>query len=106
MSQTCAPLTEGVYYILLSLYEPRHGYGIIQLTEELTNGRVKLGAGTIYGALKSLLDKGWIQPVDDDGRKKEYVITNLGKEVLNFEITRLRELFENGNRITRGGIDD
>ncbi len=96
------PLTEGVYYILISLYEPRHGYGIIQLTEQITNGRVKLGAGTIYGAIKSLLDKGWIKPVDDDGRKKEYIITSLGKEILENEILRLKELYENGIRITGG----
>lgn len=96
------PLTEGVYYILLSLYQQRHGYGIIQLTEQLTKGRVKLGAGTIYGAIKTLLDKGWIQPVDDDGRKKEYLITSEGKEIIEYEILRLMELYENGIRITRG----
>lgn len=96
------PLTEGVYYILLSLYEPRHGYGIIQITEELTKGRVKLGAGTIYGAIKTLLDRGLIQPVDDDGRKKEYVITSAGKQMIEYEMSRLMELFENGIRITRG----
>ncbi len=97
-----SPLTEGVYYILLALYEPRHGYGIIQLTEQLTNGRVKLGAGTIYGAIKTLLEKGWIQPLDDDGRKKEYMITSLGKEMIEYEVLRLKELYENGIRITRG----
>jgi len=96
------PLTEGVYYILLALYEPRHGYGIIQLTEQLTNGRVKLGAGTIYGAIKTLVDKGWIKPVDDDGRKKEYVITPAGKDIIEDEILRLKELHDNGIRITRG----
>ncbi|KGR77763.1 PadR family transcriptional regulator [Ureibacillus manganicus] len=99
------PLTEGVYYILLSLYEPRHGYGIIQLTEQLTNDRVKLGAGTIYGAIKTLLDKGWIKPVDDDGRKKEYIITSTGKEMIEYEILRLKELYDNGIRITRGDND-
>ncbi|CAM5223813.1 PadR family transcriptional regulator OS=Ureibacillus acetophenoni OX=614649 GN=SAMN05877842_10373 PE=4 SV=1 [Ureibacillus acetophenoni] len=96
------PLTEGVYYILLALYEPRHGYGIIQLTEQLTESRVKLGAGTIYGAIKTLLDKGWIRSVDDDGRKKEYMITSLGKEMIEYEISRLKELYDNGIRITRG----
>ncbi|MEG0472637.1 MAG: helix-turn-helix transcriptional regulator [Solibacillus sp.] len=90
------PLTEGVYYILLSLYEPRHGYGIMQLTEELSKGRVKLGAGTIYGALKTLQDKKWIEGLDGDGRKKEYVITNLGEEMVQFEVLRLQELHENG----------
>lgn len=103
MPQEHPPLTEGVYYILLSLYEPRHGYGIIQLTEEMTAGRVKLGAGTIYGAIKTLLDRGWIKAFEDDGRKKEYIITDAGKLVIESEISRLRELFDNGIRITGGG---
>lgn len=94
------PLTEGVYYILLALYEPRHGYGIMQLVEELSTGRVKLGAGTIYGALKTLQDKGWIQALDEDGRKKEYQITKQGKEVVIYEINRLHELYENGRKLT------
>ncbi|RKJ27008.1 PadR family transcriptional regulator [Butyricicoccus sp. 1XD8-22] len=106
MSQQHPPLTEGVYYILLSLYEPRHGYGIIQLTQQLTNNRVNLGAGTIYGAIKSLLEKGWIRPIEDDGRKKEYIITNEGKKIIEYEISRLKELFENGIRITGGAKNE
>ena len=102
MKQDLPPLTEGVYYILLSLYEPRHGYGMIQFTEEMTKGRVKLGAGTIYGAIKTLLDRGWIKAFEEDGRKKEYIITEKGKEVIAYEISRLRELFDNGIRITGG----
>ena len=53
-------LTEGVYYILLSLLEPLHGYGIIQKVEKLSGGRVRLAAGTLYGAINTLLEKGWI----------------------------------------------
>lgn len=102
MTQEHPPLTEGVYYILLALYEPRHGYGIMQLVEEMSSGRVRLGAGTIYGAIKTLLERGWIEPLDDDGRKKEYVITETGEKVVEYEILRLRELFDNGIRITRG----
>ena len=55
-------LTESTYYILLSLYHPQHGYGIMQQTEQLSGGRVHLAAGTLYGALTSLCEKGWIQP--------------------------------------------
>ena len=54
-------LTEAVYYILLSLQEPLHGYGIIQNVDKLSGGRVRLAAGTLYGALNTLLDKGWIR---------------------------------------------
>lgn len=65
-------LTEVTDLILLSLYEPRHGYAIIQFVEEVTNGRVLLGAGTLYGALSSLEEKGWIklQSTESTSRKK------------------------------------
>jgi DNA-binding PadR family transcriptional regulator len=96
------PLTEGVYYILLSLYEPRHGYGIMQFVSELSNGRVELGAGTIYGAIKTLVKRKWIVPFDADERKKEYVITDAGKLIVEYEIKRLFELHNNGLLITKG----
>lgn len=94
-------LTEAVYYILLSLIEPMHGYGIMQNVEQLSNGRVKLAAGTLYGAINTLLEKGWITaiPGEKDSRKKEYQITETGRQALRSEIVRLRELIENGNRI-------
>ena len=94
-------LTEAVYYILLSLLTPRHGYGIMQNTELLSGGRVRLAAGTLYGAINSLLEKGWIMalPGEKDSRKKEYVITEEGKAILRTEIQRLNELLENGKRI-------
>ena len=94
-------LTEAVYYILLSLLAPRHGYGIMQNAELLSAGRVKLAAGTLYGAINSLLEKGWIMalPGEKDSRKKEYVITENGKTVLQAELQRLKELVENGMRI-------
>ena len=96
-----APLTESMFYILLSLLQPNHGYGIMQQVEERTKGRVALGAGTLYGALNTLLEKKWttLHSQDDTSRKKkEYLITALGKEVLNEEIARLGELFENGRK--------
>ncbi len=97
-------LTEAVYYILLSLIKPMHGYGIMQNVEQLSNGRVKLAAGTLYGAINTLLEKGWITavPGEKDSRKKEYRITETGRQALEGEILRLRELIENGNRILEG----
>ena len=94
-------LTEAVYYILLSLIEPMHGYGIMQNVEGLSNGRVKLAAGTLYGAINTLLEKGWIValPGEKNSRKKQYQITEEGKEMLRAELLRLKELMENGNRI-------
>lgn len=96
-----AALTEAVYYILLSLTKPMHGYGIMQNVEQLSQGRVKLAAGTLYGAINTLLEKGWIQslPGETDTRKKEYQITEQGTQVLRAELLRLRELIENGMHI-------
>ena len=96
-------LTEATYYILLSLYSPQHGYGIMQQTEEMSRGRVRLAAGTLYGALTTLCDKGWIiqLPVMDGSRKKEYKLTERGVQVLRNEVERLKELAANGERILR-----
>ena len=58
-------LTEVTFYILLSLYAPKHGYAVMQFVEEKTGGRLSLGAGTLYGALNSLQDKKWIEPYGD-----------------------------------------
>lgn len=99
-------LTEAVYYILLSLMEPLHGYGIMQNVEGLSNGRVKLAAGTLYGAINTLLEKGWITalPGEQDSRKKEYQITAEGKNALDAELTRLKELVKNGETILGGAV--
>ncbi|MBD8038810.1 PadR family transcriptional regulator [Solibacillus sp. A46] len=99
------PLTEGVYYILLALYEPRHGYGIMQIVEEWSDGRVKLGAGTTYGALKNLQEKKFIETLAGEGRKKEYVITSLGKQIVEAEVTRIKELYNNGRKIIQAEGD-
>ena len=92
-------LTEAVFYILLSLKTPLHGYGIIQNVESLSRGRVRLAAGTLYGALNTLLEKGWIRALPEEDRKKEYEITPTGLETLHQELLRLSELLENGKRI-------
>ncbi|MBP3487924.1 MAG: helix-turn-helix transcriptional regulator [Roseburia sp.] len=92
------PLTEAVFYILLAVRTPNHGYGIIQEVERLTDGRVTLGAGTLYGAIQTLEKKNWIRvySVDTESRKKkEYVITALGREVFEEERARLEELLKN-----------
>lgn len=99
MHTTTNALTEAVFYILLALVEPKHGYGIMQQTATLSRGRLNLSAGTLYGALASLLDKGWIEQLPEEGRKKEYRITSLGRQVLEQELERLQELVTNGNEI-------
>ena len=98
MAERDNPLTEAVFYILLALRKPNHGYGIIQEVQELTNGRLTLGAGTLYGAIQTLQKKDWIQiySVDTESRKKkEYIITDRGKEVFREEQRRLKELLHN-----------
>ena len=99
-------LTEAVFYILLSLYSPLHGYAIMQNISNLSNDRVTLGAGTLYGAINTLLEKGWIAslPGNISSRKKEYMITDTGKDVVKKELARLEELLKNGNKIVEGNI--
>ncbi len=94
-------LTESTFYILLSLLHPRHGYGIMQSTLEMSSGRVRLAPGTLYGALSTLCDKGWIVqlPIPDGSRKKVYGLTERGIQVLCCEIERLRELLRNADQM-------
>jgi len=97
-------LTESTYYILLSLYTPQHGYGIMQQAETLSHGRVRLAAGTLYGALNSLSERGWITalPGEAGSRRKEYRLTEAGEQALRQELDRLKELVSNGESILEG----
>ena len=98
-------LTEVTFYILLSLFTPKHGYAIMQFIEEKTAGRLSLGAGTLYGALNTLEEKGWIAlHCDTGGRKKEYLITALGREIAGKELERLHELVQTAEEIIGGGL--
>ena len=97
MLQKQEPLTESYFYILLCLYNgPNHGYGIMQKTSELSEGHVKIGSGTMYGATSNMMKKGWIRETlsnnPDDKRKRLYELTALGREVLENEILRLKHL--------------
>lgn len=84
------PLTETVYYVLLALTEPAHGYAIMQKVEEMSDGQVRLAAGTMYGAIENLLKKKLIVSLSsDDPRRKIYVISDLGKEVLYADYRRM-----------------
>ena len=96
-------LTESTYYILLALHAPQHGYGIMQRVEALSRGRVRLAAGTLYGALGSLCEKGWILPLPTpaNSRRKEYRLTEAGRRALENEVRRLRELADNGENVLK-----
>lgn len=92
-------MSETAYYILLSLMEERHGYGIMQHVTELTSQRISLGAGTVYGTLGKLEKGGMIKSTRELEKRKYYVITDQGKEWLKAEVSRLKELYENGKGV-------
>jgi DNA-binding PadR family transcriptional regulator len=87
-------LTETTFLVLLSMFAPNHGYGIMQFIERETDGRVLLGAGTLYGAINTLLGKKWIEPVESEasGSKKQYVATALGRQVAETEMERIGQI--------------
>jgi len=102
------PLTEALFYILLAVRKPNHGYGITQEVEELTGGRVTLGPGTLYGAIQSLVKKDWIRIYSEDTesrKKKEYLITDQGRAVFETERERLNELVKNAT-LMEGNYND
>jgi len=100
-----SPLTETTFYILISLLEPLHGYGIMQKVEKLSNGSIKLGPGTLYGALANLVEAKLIRPQDNNqntgGRRKVYLITEFGTELVGFEIKRLEVMLKNGKQLLK-----
>ena len=94
-------MTETTFLILLSVYKQIHGYGIMQFIESETNGRVTLGAGTLYGAINTLVKKKWIEPVGNEKGdvKKDYIITELGKQIVADEQKRIRDISHLADKI-------
>lgn len=101
-------LTESVFYILLRLHQPAHGYAMMKDIAQMTGGRVKLGAGSLYGALDTLQKKGWIKALNEypQDRKIEYIITNTGKEFFEKELIRLEELLRNAEKMKEANYED
>lgn len=91
-------LTEPMYYILLSLLKENHGYGIMQMVDELTEGRVAIGAGTLYSLLSRFEKEEIITQVAEENRRKTYKITDKGGEILQEEYVRLNHLVEDGRK--------
>ncbi|OPX46457.1 lineage-specific thermal regulator protein [Ruminiclostridium hungatei] len=97
------PLTETTFYIMLSLLEPSHGYAVMQNVEQLSENKVKIAAGTLYGAFENLVRQKLIKAVaTEDTRRKVYVLTAEGKEVLKLEIRRLKHLVNISGNVTAG----
>jgi len=103
------PLTESTFLILLALIEPRHGYGIMQVASVLSAGRVKMGPGTLYGALNVLVKQGLIErrgEMESEGeRRKIYGLTGLGNEVVRLESGRLAQLAGAARAALDGTLD-
>lgn len=104
MGKKVEPLTESYFYILLCLAEgPNHGYGIMQKTKELSEGEVKIGSGTMYGATGNMMKKGWIDECNHYGegaeRRRMYELTEEGRRVLDAEINRLKRLLAGAESI-------
>ncbi len=93
------PMTETTYYTLLSLTEPRHGYAIMQFVSSLTEGRIRLGTGTLYTMTGRLQEDGLIHIVSQENGKKTYQITETGWKMLEMETERLRCQLKNGLEI-------
>jgi DNA-binding PadR family transcriptional regulator len=89
------PMSETMFYILLSLKQESHGYAIMQHVKELTKGRIVLGAGTVYSSLGKLESDGLINGVREEERRKIYIITPLGTQILHEETDRIAELYNN-----------
>jgi DNA-binding PadR family transcriptional regulator len=110
MKESTSPLTEATFFILLSLSpSPKHGYAIMKEVKALSDGRIIFSTGTLYGALRRLLDQGWIKRVDDpkpnhtERERKAYALTERGRKILNGEIERLKSLLATAEQRTSEG---
>ena len=108
--QLNAPLTEATFFILLSLSPaPKHGYAIMKEVQALSQGWIVFSTGTLYGALRRLLEQGWIkrardpEPNQTDRERKAYSLTERGRKVLDSEIERLKHLVATAQQRTSEG---
>jgi len=95
------PLTEATYYILLALIEPKHGYAVMQMAEEISGGTLRLAPGTLYGAFTTLEEGMLIQMIGKEGRRKIYQLTDKGTGILQEQIRRLRIMLQSADNVQR-----
>ncbi len=93
------PMTESAFYILLCLQKQNHGYGIVQTVEKLTGGAIRLTPGTMYGSLSKMEKDGVIRFLREEEKRKIYEITELGREVLKIELSRIERLYRNSKEM-------
>lgn len=96
-------MTEAMYYILMALLRPGHGYGMMQRIKELSGGRLEMGPGTLYGVLSRMNREGWIVLTGEEGRRKNYAITQAGKAALLTEYERIKRLAADGRLLEEAG---
>ncbi|WLR57289.1 helix-turn-helix transcriptional regulator [Mesobacillus subterraneus] len=106
MAYTGGPMTEAMYYVLLALMRPNHGYQLMQAIMEVSNGRVNMGPGTLYGVLSRMEKDGLISLAENDGRRKIYEITVEGEKALRTEYDRLQALIKDSAILDLGDGDE
>lgn len=89
------PMTETGFYILHCLQEEMHGYNIVQKVKQMTNGDIIISPGTMYGSLSKMENDGLIQFTKEEGKRKSYIITELGQNILAIELKRIERLYKN-----------
>ncbi|MGD6903216.1 PadR family transcriptional regulator [Bacillus infantis] len=102
MAYTGGPMTEAMYYVLLALMRPNHGYQLMHAIAEVSKGRVNMGPGTLYGVLSRMQKDGLISLAENDGRRKTYKITADGEHALRVEYGRLKALIEDSRILEEG----
>lgn len=105
MKYTGGPMTEAMYYVLLTLMNPSHGYGLMNEIKEVSSGRIEMGPGTLYGVLARMQKEGLIALKENDGRRKTYEITVQGEEALRQEYSRLKALLKDGEILKEGDVN-
>lgn len=99
-------MTEAMYYVLLALMNPNHGYQLMHLITEVSKGRLHMGPGTLYGVLSRMQKEGLIVLEEDDGRRKTYKVTKEGEHALQAEYNRLRNMVRDGNVLKEGDLHE
>ena len=100
LKKVYVPMTETAFYILLCLQRENHGYGILQQTDRMTGGEIRLNPGTIYGSLSKMEKDGLIALVREEEKRRIYRITELGEELLTLEKKRIARLYRNMQEAT------
>ena len=104
MPYSGGPMTEAMYYVLLALMNPAHGYKLMQEILEVSRNRLKMGPGTLYGVLTRMQGDGLIVLTEDDGRRRVYRITDNGEQALQSEHQRLKAMVRDGASLERSDV--